>query len=304
MIEAADLKGVYTALVTPFNHDGSLDIGALRRLCEFQISAGVAGLVPIGGTGEYVALSVEERYQVVETCIEVSNGRVLVMPGVLSPGFKDAHEIGKHFFELGVDALMLLTPYYTAGTQEGIADYFRGYRDAVDCPLILYEIPGKTNISMQAETILSLVESGTIIGMKYSSYDVAEFIRVAALCADKLALMSGEEPLFATHVAIGASAGIMTTSNLLPEKWLAIYSAAASGNLKYALTLQAEMDPLIQVAFSDGNPGPMKEILKVGGIECGAPRLPLVSPNDVKRKEIVSVLTKMNRVRSVEAPTR
>lgn len=291
MTEAIDLKGVMTALVTPFNADDTLDVGALRDLCERQIQAGVSGLVPIGGTGEYPALSPVERIKVVETVAEVANGRLPVLAGVLPAGFEDAAAAGRALHQAGADVLMLLTPYYAPGTQEGIASYFRAYRDKIEAPVILYEIPGKTNVSMKAETICDLASDGTIIGMKYSSYDMAEFIRVAAQVPDNFALLSGEEPLFASHLAIGACGGIMTTANAFPEIWVKIYTAVAErGDLKSALAIQHQLDPLIQVAFSEANPGPLKEILRATGYPVGTPRLPLSRPAAPKRAEISSVV--------------
>lgn len=293
MITADHLYGVYTALVTPFSEDGHLNEATLRELIGRMMRAGVNGVVPIGGTGEYFSLSRAERNRVVELTVQESAGRVPVIPGVLSTGFHDALEAAVDFTVRGADALMVITPYYTPGTQKGIEDYFRRLRDKVDRPLLLYEIPGKTNVAIKAETIRSLAEDGTIIGMKYSSYDVAEFIRVAALCAEKIAIMSGEEPLFATHLAIGARGGIMTTANLFPERWMAIFKAASAGDLKGALKLQAALDPLIGAAFCEANPGPLKEIMATAGYPCGKPRFPLEEATGGTKERIRAVLTAM-----------
>lgn len=293
MLSADNLFGVYTALVTPFSGDGDLNEVAFKELVGRMIGAGVNGLVPIGGTGEYFSLSRAERNRIVELTVAESDGRVPVIPGVLSTGFHDALDAATDFTDRGADALMVITPYYTPGTQRGIEDYYRKLRDRVDRPLLLYEIPGKTNVAIKAETIQSLAEDGTIIGMKYSSYDVAEFIRVAAFCADTIAIMSGEEPLFATHLAIGARGGIMTTANLFPERWMAIYEAASKGDLKGALKLQAAMDPLMSVAFCEANPGPLKDIMATAGYQCGKPRFPLEEATGPTREKIRSVLAAM-----------
>ena len=293
MLTADRLFGVYTALVTPFSEDGELSEAALKELIVRLIGAGVDGLVPVGGTGEYFSLSRSERNRIVELTVEECAGRLPVIPGILSTGFHDTLDAAIDFTDRGADALMVITPYYTPGTQQGIYDYYRRLRDKVDRPLLLYEIPGKTNVAIQAETIRSLAEDGAIIGMKYSSYDVAEFIRVAAFCAEKIAIMSGEEPLFATHLAIGARGGIMTTANLFPEKWIAIYEAASGGDLKGALKLQAAMDPLIAAAFCEANPGPLKEIMATAGYPCGKPRFPLEEATGPTKEKIRSVLASM-----------
>ena len=293
MLTADDLFGVYTALVTPFDAGGNLNEPALRELAGRLLRSGVHGLVPIGGTGEYFSLSWAERNRIVELAVEVSAQSVPVIPGILETGFHDALAAASDFSERGADALMVITPYYSPGTQGGIADYYRRLRDKVDLPILLYEIPGKTNVALKAETVHSLADDGTIIGMKYSSYDVAEYIRVAACCADKIALMSGEEPLFATHLAIGARGGIMTTANLFPERWLEIYRLVAGGDFKGALAKQADMDPLMQAAFCETNPGPLKEIMAVAGIPCGEPRIPLEPAAETTKLAIRTVLKDM-----------
>ena len=278
MLTAESLRGVFPALVTPFDTQGEVDETALRRLVARLLDAGVHGLVPIGGTGEYAALSPRERRLVVETVADAARGRVPVIAGVLAPGFEDAREAAWDFAAAGADALMLITPFYATGTQDGIAAYVRRFRDVCERPVVLYEIPGRTNVALQAETVARLAADGTIIGMKYSSYDVAQFIRVVAHAGDKIAILSGEEPLFATHLAIGARGGVLTTANLLPERWLAIFEDATRGNLRAALAKQAALDPLIRAAFAETNPGPLKFLMQEAGQPCGKPRLPLLPP--------------------------
>jgi len=293
MLTADSLQGVFTALVTPFTQSGDLSETTYKDLINRMIGSGVHGLVPIGGTGEFFSLSKDERNRLVEIAVDESAGKIPVIPGVLSTGFHDALETSRGFGERGADALMVITPYYTPGTQQGIEDYFRRLRDKVDLPLLLYEIPGKTNVSLKAETVRSLADDGTVIGMKYSSYDVAEFIRVAALCADKISILSGEEPLFATHLAIGARGGILTTANLFPEKWLSIYKTVSKGDFRGALAQQAALDPLLQVAFCEANPAPLKEIMNVAGTYCGLPRLPLREATLQTKARIRTVLASM-----------
>jgi len=230
MLTAENLRGVFPALVTPFDAGGNVDEGALRRLVHRLLDAGVHGLVPIGGTGEYSALSPREHRLVVETVADAAGGRAPVIAGVLSPGFEDAREAARDFVAAGADAVMLITPFYATGSQDGIAAYFRRFRDSCERPVLLYEIPGRTNVALQAETVARLAEDGAIIGMKYSSYDMAQFIRVVAHAGDKIAILSGEEPLFATHLAIGARGGVPTTANLLPERWLAIFEDVNRGD--------------------------------------------------------------------------
>jgi 4-hydroxy-tetrahydrodipicolinate synthase len=280
MLTQASLKGVFPALVTPFDSSGALDLRALRRLVNRLLDSGVHGLVPIGGTGEYTALSRAERRLIVETVVDENAKRAPVIAGVLAPGFEDAREAVRDFSAAGADAVMAITPFYATGAQDGIASYFRRLREASDLPLLLYEIPGRTNVALQAETVRRLAEDGTVIGMKYSSYDIPQFIRVVAHAGDKFAILSGEEPLFATHLAIGARGGILTTANLLPERWLEIFADASRGDLRAALEKQARLDPLLRAVFAETNPGPFKYLMEAAGEPCGQPRLPLLPPTD------------------------
>ena len=278
MLSYESLNGVFPALVTPFDADGAVDEKALRRLVSRLVKASVHGLVPIGGTGEYAALSQRERILVVETVVNEAAGRVPVIAGVLSPGFEDACEAARDFAKAGADALMVITPFYVTGTQAGIASYFRRFKERSALPVLLYEIPGRTNVALQAETVQELAEDGTIIGMKYSSYDVPQFIRVIAHAGERIAVLSGEEPLFATHVAIGARGGVLTTANLLPEKWIEIFEDARRGDLPAALKKQERLDPLMRAVFAETNPGPFRHLMEQAGEPCGRPRLPLLPP--------------------------
>ncbi len=163
------LSGLYTAIVTPLGPDGAVDIDGLMALVRFQIQAGASGVVPIGGTGEYPAFSRAERRNIVAACVEAADGRP-VIPGVLSTGFEDALEAGRDFAAAGASAVMTVTPYYAPGSQDGMRAYFRRYRDALDLPVMLYQIPRRTTVAATAETVQAMAEDGSIIGMKYSFF--------------------------------------------------------------------------------------------------------------------------------------
>ncbi|PST22463.1 4-hydroxy-tetrahydrodipicolinate synthase [Mesorhizobium plurifarium] len=273
-----DLFGLFTAIVTPFTEDKLVDFDALRTLVRFQIEAGATGIVPIGGTGEYPALSRKERADIVRVCVEAAENAP-VLPGVLSTGFRDAVEAGKDFIAAGASGVMTVTPYYAAGTQEGMRTYFRDYRDAVGAPVLAYEIPRRTGVALKAETIAELAGDGAIIGMKCSSYDIPEFIKTIKLAGGKLAVLSGEEPLFATHVALGATGGVLASATVYPHHWIKVFKSARAGKLDEAIKLQQELDPVIETIFLETNPGPLKHYMKLAGMRAGGVRLPLTDPN-------------------------
>lgn len=271
------ISGLYTAIVTPFTAEGEVDFPALTKLVRFQIEAGAAGVVPIGGTGEYTALSRDERRGIVAACVDAADGKP-VIPGVLSTGFKDAVEAGHDFTAAGASAVMTVTPYYAPGAEEGMRVYFRNYRDAVDVPVLLYQIPRRTTVSVTAEGVQAMAEDGSIIGMKYSSYDVPEFIRTVKYAGDRITILSGEEPLFATHVAIGAKGGVLASASIYPRIWLEIFELARQGRLREALAAQERIDAIVNAIFLETNPGPLKRYMALAGMPVGGVRLPLQDP--------------------------
>lgn len=271
------LTGLFTAIVTPLKDDGSVDYPRVASLVRRQIDAGATGIVPIGGTGEYPSLSRSERAGIVSACVEAADGAP-VMPGVLSTGFQDAAEAGKDFAKAGAAGLMLVTPFYSPGSQDGMRRYFAAYRQEVDLPLMAYQIPRRTNVALSADTYAEMAEDGSIIGMKYSDYDIPQFIATIRKAGDKLAILSGEEPLFATHVALGATGGVLASATLYPEDWIEIFRIASGGDLKGALKFQEKLEPMLSVIYSETNPGPLKYIMGLAGENVGSVRLPLTAP--------------------------
>jgi len=278
-LASADLTGLYTAIVTPLNADQSVDIDGLHKLVRLQIEAGASGILPIGGTGEYPAFSRAERKIIVAACVDAAEGKP-VIPGVLSTGFADAVEAAQDFAAAGASAVMTVTPYYAPGTEDGMRAYFRNYRDAVDLPVMLYQIPRRTTVTAPAECVQAMAEDGSIIGMKFSSYDVPEFIKTVKFAGEKISILSGEEPLFATHVALGARGGVLASASIYPKIWLQIFALARDGKLGEALRLQQRsIDPVIDVIFREMNPGPLKKYMALAGMPVGSVRLPLLPPS-------------------------
>jgi 4-hydroxy-tetrahydrodipicolinate synthase len=272
------ISGLYTAIVTPLQDDLSVDIGALQKLVRFQLASGASGIVPIGGTGEYPAFSRQERIAIVAACVEAAEGKP-VIPGVLATGFQDALQAGRDFKKAGAAAVMTVTPYYAPGTQNGMRAYFRAYRDSLDLPVMLYQIPRRTTVAALADTVQAMAEDGSIVGMKYSSYDMPDFIQLSQRAAGMLAILSGEEPLFATHLALGAVGGVLASASIYPKVWLKVYESAVAGKLKEALAIQAAIDPVIDAIYRETNPGPLKAYMAMAGMPVGGVRLPLEGPS-------------------------
>lgn len=278
MINADTLKGIFPALPTPVHADDRVDTAAAQALTRQLIANGVAGVVPLGGTGEYGALSRAERVRMAAACVEAAGGRVPVIPGVLDPGLHDALEAAHAFAGVGADALMVVTPYYTSPTQAGLRDYFLRYADASPLPILIYEIPYRTRITMAPELLHELSRHERIIGMKACNTDFYHFLKVMAGVDQSFSVLSGEDTLFPLHVAAGARGGVVVTASLLPRTWRRLLELASSGQTAAAIALHRELIPLLDLSFAETNPGPMKSVMDM--IQVAMPNLlaPLVPP--------------------------
>ncbi|XAH22583.1 4-hydroxy-tetrahydrodipicolinate synthase [Xylophilus sp. GW821-FHT01B05] len=277
-MDATRLRGVLPAIPTPVNDDDSINVAATQTLIAYLLKQGIDGLVPLGGTGEYGALSRTERVKMARTCVDAVGGKVPVIPGVLDPGFHDALQAGQAFADVGVDALMVLTPYYTTPTQAGVRDYFLRYADASPLPILIYEIPYRTRVAIDPEILHELSRHERIIGMKACNTDMYHFLRVMAGVDDSFAVLSGEDSLFPLHLAAGARGGIVVTASMLPRAWQAIYELAVAGHTAQALAAHRKLIPLMNMAFAETNPGPLKSVMDLIGVDAPTLLDPLVPP--------------------------
>lgn len=277
MLTADRLKGILPAIPTPVRADDTVDETALRALFSWLLKQGIDGVVPLGGTGEYGALARAERIRTARLSVEAMAGHGPVIAGVLDTGFHDALQAGREFAAEGVDGLLVLTPYYTNPTQAGIRDYFLRYADASPVPVLIYEIPYRTRIAIDPPVLHELSRHENIIGMKACNTDMYHFLRVVAGVDESFTVLSGEDSLFPLHVAAGAKGGIVVTANLLPKAWRQIFDLASTGQTQAALAAHRRLIPFMNMAFAETNPGPMKAVMDLIGVD--APRLlaPLVA---------------------------
>lgn len=272
------LSGILPPFPTPITADGTVDEPALKKLVEHLVEAGCKGLIPIGGTGEYTALSRADRERVVALTVEAAAGRVPVVAGMVSPGFAESVEAGKAFKACGADALLAVTPFYVSPTQKGIREYFRAYHDVVDMPVLFYDIPYRTRIVTHASTIAQMEQDGSIFGMKACNTDMAHFNEIATLTTADFQLLSGEDTLFPAQIALGARGGILASSPLIPEYWVKLQGLLDNGEIQQAIAAQRELLPLLNALFSEANPGPLKTAMKWLGYDCGDVLAPLQAP--------------------------
>lgn len=299
MLDSAQLHGILPALVTPVKSDDTIDANAAAALFSWLNRQGVDGVVPLGGTGEYGALPRRERNRFVEMCAQAFGGKVPVIPGVLDPGFHDAMDSARDFASAGADALLVITPYYTNPTQAGIRDYFLCYADQSPVPILIYEIPYRTRIAIDPEILHELSGHEKIIGMKACNTDMYHYLRVMAGLAKSFTMLSGEDSLFPLHLAAGAKGGIVVTANLLPGTWRRLFDLASGGNTADALALHRDLIPFLNLAFAETNPGPMKSVMDLIGVDAPQMLAPLRQPKPelqaALRKECSRLLEKYEK---------
>jgi 4-hydroxy-tetrahydrodipicolinate synthase len=278
VLTSKHLSGIFPAIPTPVRDDDSIDAAAVDALFRWLLAQGIDGVVPLGGTGEYGALARAERRRMAALSVKAMAGRGPVIAGVLDTGLHDALQSGKELAAEGVDGLLVLTPYYTNPTQAGIRDYFLRYADASPVPILIYEIPYRTRIAIDPKILHELSRHERIIGMKACNTDMYHFLQVVAGVHESFAVLSGEDSLFPLHIASGARGGIVVTASLLPRAWRDIFEAASSGRVADAIAMHRRLIPLMNMTFAETNPGPMKAVMDLIGVN--APRLlaPLVSP--------------------------
>ena len=279
-------KGVITALITPLR-DGKVDEAAFTALVERQIAAGVHGLVPMGTTGESASLHPEEHQRVVELCVNVAAGRVRVIAGAGASATDKAIDLTRHAKSVGADGVLIVTPYYNRPSQEGLFQHFHAVAEAVQLPVLLYNVPGRTGVDLANETVERLAVHPNIVGIKDATADMGRISRMrAAPAMDGFALISGDDPSWLGYMAHGGHGVISVTANVAPEGMVALYDAVMSGDLESARLWQDRLIALHRALFLDSSPAPSKYALARLGL-CGEElRLPLVSCDDAVKPAI------------------
>lgn len=279
-------KGVITALITPLR-DGKVDEAAFTALVERQIAAGVQGVVPMGTTGESATLHPEEHKRVVELCVNVAAGRVRVIAGAGASATDKAIDLTRHAKSVGADGALIVTPYYNRPSQEGLFQHFHAVAEAVQLPVLLYNVPGRTGVDLANETVERLAVHPNIVGIKDATADMVRISRLrAAPAMDGFALISGDDPSWLGYMAHGGHGVISVTANVAPEGMVALYDAVMSGDLESARLWQDRLIALHRALFLDSSPAPAKYALARLGL-CGEDlRLPLVACNDAVKPAI------------------
>jgi 4-hydroxy-tetrahydrodipicolinate synthase len=268
-------SGAFTALITPFKN-GEVDGEALADLAEFQIRQGVNGLVPCGTTGETPALTEEEDRLVVETAVHVSGGQVPVIAGTGSNSTGMAIKYTKMAEKAGADGSLQVAPYYNKPTQEGLFRHFAAIAENTSLPLILYNIPSRTSVTLSAETVARLAELPNIVGIKDSTLSVSMVSDVRRLCGEEFAILSGDDPMTLPVMSLGGNGVISVASNVAPAAVSEMVKALNSEDFERGRELHYELFPLFRALFLETNPIPVKAAASLLGLCSDEMRLPLV----------------------------
>ena len=287
------LKGVYTALITPFNNDGSYDDGAMKDLVEFQIKEGISGLAPMGTTGESPTLSHEDHIMIIEKVVKHVNGRVPVIAGSGSNCTEEAIRLTKLAKEAGADVTLQVAPYYNKPSQEGFYRHFMAVADSVDMPILVYNIPGRCGKNIENSTMLKLAQHENIVAVKEASGDINQMMNLIAAKPDSFEVLSGDDNLGLSLITLGGSGIISVASNLLPGKMEEMCQAALNGDIEKARKLHYSLLPFFRAEFIDTNPIPIKYMMALAGMTKETYRLPLVPMSDADKTAVKKVMQDM-----------
>jgi 4-hydroxy-tetrahydrodipicolinate synthase len=286
-------KGVYTAIVTPFNQDDSIDWDALKNLVEFQIENGVAGIVPCGTTGESPTLSHEEHDQVIEKIIEWVNKRCQVIAGTGSNATAEAIRLSQHAQEAGADGLLIVNPYYNKPTQEGLYRHFKTVANAVKIPVVVYNIKGRTAVNVETPTLMRLIKDcPNINAVKEASGDLDQMKDVIAQSPDDFSVLSGDDNITLDLIKAGGDGVVSVASNMIPDKMVAMVNAALDGNFEEAEKINNSLAEFFKGEFIETNPIPIKAALAMQGKIQEAYRLPMCEMAAENKKTWREILEK------------
>ena len=288
-------KGVFTALVTPFTQDNKIDYDKLKELVEMQIAAGVAGLVPVGTTAESPTLSSDETKKIISLVVKQGDGRVPIIAGAGSNSTEKAIEQTRKVAEYGADASLQVVPYYNKPTQEGLIKHFTAIADAVDLPVILYEVPGRSAISLDNSSIIKLAQHSGIVGVKVASGNVSSIMDLIASRPEGFSVLSGDDNLAYPLMALGGSGLISVASNLYPKLTVELVDACIKENWKEARDIHYKLLPMFRSMFIESNPIPVKAAMAMKGYILEQYRLPLCKMASANRTKLQQIITEFEK---------
>jgi 4-hydroxy-tetrahydrodipicolinate synthase len=290
-------KGSFTALITPFKN-GHLDEEAFQRFIEWQINEGTHGLVPAGTTGESPTLDYDEHKRVIELAVETAKGRVPVIAGTGSNSTDEAIELTEYAAKVGADAVLIVTPYYNKPTQEGLYQHYKAINDAVNIPIVIYNIPGRSVVDMTVDTMTRCFALKNVVGVKDATANLARASQQRLAMGPEFNLLSGEDATALGFMAHGGHGCISVASNVAPRLCADFQNACLAGDYKTALALQDRLMPLHDAMFCEANPGPVKYAASRLGLCEAEMRLPLVPISQASQRIVDAALARVGLVQA------
>lgn len=278
-------QGCGTAIATPFNEEG-VNLKEFAKLLEEQIDQGVDAIIVCGTTGESATMTEEERLQTIECAVKTSKGRVPIIAGTGSNNTKAVIEMNKKVEKLGVDGVLIVTPYYNKTTQKGLIEHYKIIAQNTTLPIILYNVPSRTGVNILPQTCLELSKIENIVAIKEASGNISQIAEIANLCRDNLNIYSGNDDQIIPILSLGGKGVISVLSNIKPKYTHDMCEKFFEGEIEEACKMQIDAIPLIKALFSEVNPIPVKAGLNMIGYDYGIPRLPLIEMSD-EGKEIL-----------------
>lgn len=282
-------KGAYTALVTPFK-DGKINYNKMAELIEFQINEGIDGLVICGTTGESATLSDKEKRRLIKFTVETVNGRVPVIAGTGSNNTIHTIKLSKFAEKVGVDGLLLVTPYYNKSSQNGLIAHYKAIAESVTTPCILYNVPSRTGVNLLPDTVAKLAEVENIVGIKEASGNFSQLLELMAKVPKDFIVLSGNDDSIVPLLSIGGKGVISVLSNIYPKDTHNMCQAFFLGETNYAKELQLRYANLIKALFIEPNPMPVKDAMNILDMDVGNTRLPLVEVSSDTNEILKNVL--------------
>jgi 4-hydroxy-tetrahydrodipicolinate synthase len=282
--------GVFTALVTPFNEKKEIDRECLKKIVQFQLDKGISGLVPVGTTGESPTVSHDENMDVIDIVVKAVNGKVPVIAGTGSNSTDEAIRMTKIAKHIGADASLQVAPYYNKPTQEGLYQHFMTIADAVDLPMMLYNVPGRSSVNIDTDTLMRLAKHENIVAVKEASGDLNQMMEVLRRKPADFDVLSGDDNFALPLTLLGGSGVVSVASNIIPKWMEELIQAARKGDIEKAKTIHYELLPLFKAMFLETNPIPVKTAMAEMGLVKEIFRLPLCQMAQKNRTILVDVL--------------
>lgn len=288
-------KGSGVAIITPFNENG-IDYEKLRELLEWHIKESTDAIIICGTTGEAATMTEQEKKDAIKFTVDVINKRIPVIAGTGGNNTKAAIEMSLYAESVGVDGLLVVTPYYNKTNAEGLIMHFKAINDVVKTPIILYNVPGRTNMNITPETLLKLIQLNNVVAIKEASGDLSQVAKMKALCQDKIDIYSGNDDLIIPTLSLGGIGVISVAANIIPKEIHDMCDLYLNGDCFKATKLQLDYLELLNDLFIETNPIPVKTAMNIMKMNVGELRLPLYKMNDKNKKTLENTLKKYNLI--------